>query len=290
MPVLDDHGEVILLVHRVAEVTEWMQVRTQRQQAVVPTLEEADSDLYARAQELHAAWMRASADVDNFWAAMRSQRTIGQVVGMLMAKMQLTAEDAFALLVMESQHRNVKLRDIADEHLDRHARTTPPRQTQPLPGTARNPESWCRSGHRRIRRCVLSGHARGAVPRQNTIRTAAGTPTPTSPHWPPWTRRSASARGSSRKGARPPTRTFTSAGPGVAIGCGWPGGHVGPCGPSAAGFRGRSRAPHTPQKSEPARPRAGESDASAREPGGARRGSAPGAAGGLLDRSGHAGT
>ena len=123
VPVLDDDGHVVLLMHRVTEVTEWMQLRSQRQQEVDPMLDEADSDLYARAQELHAAWMQASADVENFRAAMRSQRTIGQVVGMLMAKMNLTAEDAFALLVVESQHRNIKLREIAEEHLARHART-----------------------------------------------------------------------------------------------------------------------------------------------------------------------
>ena len=41
---------------------------------------------------------------------------------MLLAKMNLTAEDAFALLVVESQHRHIKLREIAEEHLARRAR------------------------------------------------------------------------------------------------------------------------------------------------------------------------
>jgi transcriptional regulator with PAS, ATPase and Fis domain len=131
VPVLDEHNDVVLLLHRVTEVTEWMQLRSQSQHAVDPTLDEADSDLYARAQELHAAWMQASRDVENFRAAMRSQRSIGQVVGMLMARMNLTAEDAFALLALESQHRNIKLREIADEHLTRHARMTPTRSKTP---------------------------------------------------------------------------------------------------------------------------------------------------------------
>jgi len=121
VPVLDDEGEVVLLVHRVTEVTEWMQLRSQRQQAVDPTLDDADSDLYARAQEMHAAWMQASSDVENFRAAMRSQRVIGQAVGLLMAKLNLDAERAFALLVTESQHQNIKVRDLAQEHVARHS-------------------------------------------------------------------------------------------------------------------------------------------------------------------------
>ncbi len=120
VPVLDDDGEVVLLVHRVTEVTEWMQVRSQRQLGVEVTLAEADSDLYARAQELHAAWMQASSDVNNFREAMLSQRVIGQAVGMLMAKLKLNAERAFDLLVQESQFRNIKLREIAREHVARH--------------------------------------------------------------------------------------------------------------------------------------------------------------------------
>ncbi|OMH26680.1 hypothetical protein BKD30_04635 [Tersicoccus phoenicis] len=116
VPVFDDDGEVGLLIHRVTEVTEWMQARTRRQQTVDVTLDEADSDLYTRAQELHAAWMQATSDVENFRDAMQSQREIGQAVGMQMAKFDLDSEHAFALLVRESQHRNIKLRIIAQEY------------------------------------------------------------------------------------------------------------------------------------------------------------------------------
>jgi AmiR/NasT family two-component response regulator len=118
--VLDANGEVAWVLHRVTEVTEWMQVRSQRQLEVDPTLDDADSDLYARAQELHAAWMQASSDVDNFRAAMRSQRLIGQAVGMLMANLNIDGERAFQLLAKESQHQNIKLREIAREHIARH--------------------------------------------------------------------------------------------------------------------------------------------------------------------------
>ncbi|WP_197429756.1 ANTAR domain-containing protein [Auraticoccus cholistanensis] len=122
VPVLDEDGEVVLLMHRVTEVTEWMRARSQRQLEAEPALDEADSDLYARAQELHAAWMDASADVEHFRVAMRSQRLIGQAVGMLMVRLGVDAERAFALLAEESQHRNVKLREVAQEHVDRHRR------------------------------------------------------------------------------------------------------------------------------------------------------------------------
>lgn len=119
VPVFDDAGEVGLLLHRVTEVTEWMQARARRQQTVDVTLDEADSDLYTRAQELHAAWMQATSDVENFRDAMHSQREIGQAVGMLMVRFDLDSERAFALLVRESQHRNIKLRIIAQEYLAR---------------------------------------------------------------------------------------------------------------------------------------------------------------------------
>ncbi|WP_210504050.1 ANTAR domain-containing protein [Nocardioides xinjiangensis] len=122
VPVLDEDGEVALLLHRVTDVTEWMQVRSGRQLEVVPSLDEADSDLYARSQDLHAAWMQASSDLENFRTAMQSQRVIGQAVGLLMARRGLDAQQAFAVLATQSQHTNVKLREVAAEHVARHGR------------------------------------------------------------------------------------------------------------------------------------------------------------------------
>ncbi|WP_172804078.1 ANTAR domain-containing protein [Auraticoccus monumenti] len=120
VPVLDDDGEVTLLLHRVTEVTAWMLSRAEQQQAMELTLHDADSDLYARAQELHRAWMQASADMEHFRQGMLSQRINGQAVGLLMAKLNTDADRAFALLVQESQHRNIKLRDLAEEVVARH--------------------------------------------------------------------------------------------------------------------------------------------------------------------------
>jgi GAF domain-containing protein len=47
--------------------------------------------------------------------ALRSRDVIGQAKGVLMAQRKITADDAFDLLRRASQHRNVKLRDLADE-------------------------------------------------------------------------------------------------------------------------------------------------------------------------------
>jgi transcriptional regulator with GAF, ATPase, and Fis domain len=50
-------------------------------------------------------------------SALASRQTIGEATGVVMARYQLTAEEAFEVLVRASQHRNVKLRDVAAEVL-----------------------------------------------------------------------------------------------------------------------------------------------------------------------------
>jgi AmiR/NasT family two-component response regulator len=55
---------------------------------------------------------------------------IGQATGLLMAKLRLTAEQAFDLLVQQSQTTNVKLRDVAQAQVDQHT-PRPPRPHQP---------------------------------------------------------------------------------------------------------------------------------------------------------------
>jgi transcriptional regulator with GAF, ATPase, and Fis domain len=49
--------------------------------------------------------------------ALASRQTIGEATGVVMARYQLTAGEAFEVLVRASQHRNVKLRDVAAEVL-----------------------------------------------------------------------------------------------------------------------------------------------------------------------------
>ena len=46
--------------------------------------------------------------------ALASNRRIGMAIGILMSRRQLTEQEAFDCLRIESQRRNVKLRDIAE--------------------------------------------------------------------------------------------------------------------------------------------------------------------------------
>jgi len=52
---------------------------------------------------------------DDLRAAMDTRDLIGQAKGILIERHRLTARQAFQLLITVSQHRNVKLRDVADE-------------------------------------------------------------------------------------------------------------------------------------------------------------------------------
>jgi hypothetical protein len=54
-------------------------------------------------------------EIDDLNDAIRTRTTIGQAVGILMERYDLTDERAFAFLTRLSQHRNVKLRIIASE-------------------------------------------------------------------------------------------------------------------------------------------------------------------------------
>lgn len=58
-------------------------------------------------------------EVDNtdLQAAMASRSTIDQAIGVIMAQNRCTAQDAFAILRSASNHRNVKMRDLASEML-----------------------------------------------------------------------------------------------------------------------------------------------------------------------------
>jgi hypothetical protein len=52
--------------------------------------------------------------VENLKIALLSSRRIGAAIGILMSQFKITDEQAFELLRDESQHRNRKLRDIAE--------------------------------------------------------------------------------------------------------------------------------------------------------------------------------
>ncbi|WZU32926.1 hypothetical protein Rruber_02413 [Rhodococcus ruber] len=71
---------------------------------------------------------RARAEIAQLGRALRSRPTIDRAVGIVMAARGLTAEEAFAVLVRQSQHENVKLRDIAARLVARPVPTgRPPR-------------------------------------------------------------------------------------------------------------------------------------------------------------------
>lgn len=54
-------------------------------------------------------------EITNLQEALRTRKTIGQALGVLMERYQLTDERAFAFLTRVSQARNVKLRLVAEE-------------------------------------------------------------------------------------------------------------------------------------------------------------------------------
>ena len=54
-------------------------------------------------------------EVDDLRRALEARRTIGQAIGILMERYELTDERAFAFLTRLSSHRNVKLRNVAQE-------------------------------------------------------------------------------------------------------------------------------------------------------------------------------
>jgi hypothetical protein len=54
-------------------------------------------------------------EIDNLQAALRTRRTIGQAIGILMERYSLTDQRAFAFLTRLSQHGNVKLNRLAEQ-------------------------------------------------------------------------------------------------------------------------------------------------------------------------------
>jgi GAF domain-containing protein len=57
-------------------------------------------------------------EIANLKDALASRKVIGQAIGIVMERYQLKEDRAFAFLVRASSHRNVKLRDIAQELVD----------------------------------------------------------------------------------------------------------------------------------------------------------------------------
>lgn len=63
-------------------------------------------------------WQRSRERINHLEQALASRAVIDQAKGVLMAVHSCTADEAFKMLVEQSQHENVKLRDIAKNLLD----------------------------------------------------------------------------------------------------------------------------------------------------------------------------
>jgi len=64
----------------------------------------------------HAALAFAAARTQSgLTRSVATRQVIGQAQGILMERHQLTADQAFALLIRTSQHANIKFRDLADQ-------------------------------------------------------------------------------------------------------------------------------------------------------------------------------
>ena len=68
--------------------------------------------LFAAHAAVACAAARTESDLDQ---ALVTRELIGQAQGILIERHRLTGGQAFALLVGASQHRNVKLRDLAED-------------------------------------------------------------------------------------------------------------------------------------------------------------------------------
>ena len=72
------------------------------------------SDVLTLLDELQARVRSAEAKAASLERALASNRRIGMAVGILMCLRQLTDDQAVAVLMAHSQHRNVKVRELAE--------------------------------------------------------------------------------------------------------------------------------------------------------------------------------
>jgi len=76
---------------------------------------DVDDQAVAHILARHAAVALGNArKIENLWMAVDARKRIGQAQGILMERFDLTADQAFAVLLRYSQDNNVKLRVVAD--------------------------------------------------------------------------------------------------------------------------------------------------------------------------------
>jgi GAF domain-containing protein len=67
--------------------------------------------------------LAAAQEVENLEKALGGRTVIGQATGILMERFELTADRAFSVLIRLSKHKNVKLRQLAEQIVE--TRTVP---------------------------------------------------------------------------------------------------------------------------------------------------------------------
>lgn len=79
-----------------------------------PDAFDADDEAVASILARHAAVALVSARrAENLWLAIDARKLVGQAQGILMERFDLSADQAFAVLLRYSQNKNLKLRDVA---------------------------------------------------------------------------------------------------------------------------------------------------------------------------------
>lgn len=87
--------------------------------SVKPDAFDIDDQGVAHILARHAAVALGNArKIENLWLAVDARKRIGQAQGILMERFDLTADQAFAVLLRYSQDNNVKLRVVADRLVD----------------------------------------------------------------------------------------------------------------------------------------------------------------------------
>jgi GAF domain-containing protein len=92
-----------------------------------------DDQAVAHVLARHAAVALGNArKIENLWLAVDARKRIGQAQGILMERFDLTADQAFAVLLRYSQDNNMKLRVVADRLVETRELPMSALQTSPL--------------------------------------------------------------------------------------------------------------------------------------------------------------
>lgn len=99
-----------------------------------PDAFDIDDQAVAHVLARHAAVALGNArKIENLWMAVDARKRIGQAQGILMERFDLTADQAFAVLLRYSQDNNVKLRTVADRLVETRELPIAAVATEPAP-------------------------------------------------------------------------------------------------------------------------------------------------------------